>query len=674
MYNSIESKYKGALPLMKKDFSHGTVLKLTRYDTPETITRDFSLMKENGIDTVVIWPAAFYWEEKKEGYPFNTGKTVLELAERFGLKIIMELAGQLTVMEYIPDWKMKPEYYAYDNTNHRKMGQSSFGYLNYYHPEVNELICKHYNAAAKAYKDFPALLGYDIFNETMFSSYDKYSLGEFRNWLKNKYGTLERLNEVWERTYSDWEQIDVESWKWMSVMPEADYSEFRRLSIGIILRKWKKAVTDIDSKHMIIADNIHAQTLPGAAYARPQDDFDLKEAVGEIGMSFYPKQISGTRPDPNRWQIFDSFYAASKREGFYISEMQTHIQALFNYNTCCRPYELKRWCYEAYAAGAKGLIWWMWRPFDKGLQTLGRGLVDYKGRSTERLAQAHLLSKTFAEYGTLIPVRSKVGILYDTACDDLHRPLTNTYKLDKDIYLCSVHGAYKAFYDADVRADIVTINEINSYNTVVLTNNIVMDDTRAKALTTFVENGGTLIIDGRFGIITPFSQLSEMLPGGAMNRLCGQEFLDSDYEGLDYNYGDISVMGHFGRDLMSVTDGEVLGSFGDGYPAIVRKTYGKGKVLFFNTQLFYGYYLSPADDTLALIRKLAEELSLEPLNISGNVHARVAKSDGKVLFFIFNYENTDEYAEVSCKIDGRCYKATATVAANDSVIVEGIEI
>ena len=103
-------------------------------------------------------------------------------------------------------------------------------------------------------------------------------------------------------------------------------------------------------------------------------------------------------------------------------------------------------------------------------------------------------------------------------------------------------------------------------------------------------------------------------------------------------------------------------------------SYGKGKVLFFNTQLFYGYHLSPADDTLALIKKLTNELSLEQLEVNGTVSARVATGDGKVLFFVFNYGDKDEYAEVSCKIDGKLYKASATVAANDSIIVEGKKI
>ena len=80
---------------MKRNFLYGSVIKLTREDTPETIEKNFLQMKDSGFDTVVVWPAAFWWEEKKEGYPFNTGRTVLEIADKIGLGVIMELAGYL---------------------------------------------------------------------------------------------------------------------------------------------------------------------------------------------------------------------------------------------------------------------------------------------------------------------------------------------------------------------------------------------------------------------------------------------------------------------------------------------------------------------------------------------------------------------------------------------------
>ena len=54
---------------MKHSFLYGSVLKLTREDTAESIERHLALMKESGMDTVVIWPAFSGGRRKKKGIP-----------------------------------------------------------------------------------------------------------------------------------------------------------------------------------------------------------------------------------------------------------------------------------------------------------------------------------------------------------------------------------------------------------------------------------------------------------------------------------------------------------------------------------------------------------------------------------------------------------------------------
>ena len=128
---------------MKQPFLYGSVLKLTREDDAASISRHFKTMKESGMDTVVIWPAFFWWERQEEGYPFNTGRLVLDLAQEQGIRVVMELAGQLPTMEYLPDFEMKDDYYCLDAEGHPKRKHASFGVLNYFHPEVHRLICGH---------------------------------------------------------------------------------------------------------------------------------------------------------------------------------------------------------------------------------------------------------------------------------------------------------------------------------------------------------------------------------------------------------------------------------------------------------------------------------------------------------------------------------------------------
>lgn len=627
-------------------YTYGSVYKVTREDIPSGIEADFRKIKACGMNTVVVWPPVYYWEEKGPNYPFQTGLTILDIAEKIGLRVIVELAGQLSVFEYIPDYEMKESYYAIDGNGHREWGQDSFGFLNYFHPEVREKICTQFRSIARAYKGHPALYAYDIFNETMYHSFDSYTMKAFCGWLKQKYGTIEKLNQVWERTYTDFSQIRYEHHKWMSIMPKADYFAFRKAAIGIFLKDWCDTVRQEDPDHILIADNIHSQATLRGDYARPQDDYDLKNIVDEIGLSFYPKGVGGLFEAAERHQIFSGFADAARGEGFLVSEMQTHIQAMFNHTTTVKRYELKQWCYEAYASGAKALIYWMWRPFRKGLQTLGRGIVDHRSRETERFAMAREIGAVFQKFGVISPERGKVGIVYDPLSEDFQYLFTEAYDVDQQIYLSSVYGAYKLLFDLNIPCDMIRMEEIQLYPAVILSNKIVMTELEARILAEYISNGGICIADGRFGLVDETSMLFQELPGGHAYNLCGQDLLDSTCEELVFSDEGSSVPGFYGRDLMAVTDGTVLSAFMDGNPAVVKKQTGSGSMISINTFLFYGYAKDGDDARKACVKKLLNAAGIRQVSTNLDVKVKLGSAGSQRLVTAFNYTNRPQETTV----------------------------
>ena len=210
-----------------------------------------------------------------------------------------------------------------------------------------------------------------------------------------------------------------------------------------------------------------------------------------------------------------------------------------------------------------------------------------------------------------------------------------------------------------------TWDELGQYKAVILSNQIVMDDIRAQKLCAYVENGGTVIIDGKFGIIGNTARTLRQLPGGAANCLLGTSYLDADYEGLSFTYKDETIGGYCGRELMQVTDGEVLSRFADGFPAVVKKKYGKGTVLSFHTHLWYGYGKDEAPSHGKIAKALADEFSLRTFEIAGNVKVRVCgNEDGRVLF-VFNYSDVEQAAKIT--FEGRTFDVS--LAANDCVIL-----
>lgn len=641
-------------------FRLGAVLKLTREDTLTDIEKNFAGMKDAGFNTCVVWPAAFWWEEKTEFYPFNTGRELLKIAERMGIDIIMELAGQLTVMEYIPDFLMKPEYYARDVNGNVERWADSFGFLSYFHPEVNELICEHFKKAARAYREFPALVAYDVFNETMFRSFDEPTINEFRVWLREKYGTIENLNRVWERTYTEFGQVDYQTWKWMSIMPMADWNAFKNDTVKRFLKKWCDALRSEDRTHALISDNIHSQ-VTGVTYGRPQDDYGLKEVVDEIGMSFYPKQSSGTLPPERRWEIFDAYYDASGREGYCISEMQTHLQTLLRPTTAVRPNELRTWCAEAVSGGATGIIYWMWRPFTKGLQTLGRGLVDYKNRSTVRLEAASEFGRIMKETGPLKPRKAKAAVVYDPVSEHMQNALSND---DKLLYCESIYGIRRSMYDCDVPCDIIRFDEIDGYSVIFLTSKLVLTHEECVKLRGYVENGGVVICDGKTGIIDENSMLLSELPGGEANDLFGWEFMDADYTDLAFRFGGKEYDGFFGRDLAELRGGECIAQYSDGHAAVIRKRYGKGEVISITSYHYYGYAKN-GSNLRCLTETVAEKYGLRTYSVTSPLKVRICENDGYIAAFVFNY--TDAEVCGSIRADG--IRRDVTVPANDVVII-----
>lgn len=648
-----------------KTYYHGAVFKVTRDDDRCSIEQNLKQMKESGFNTVVVWPAFFWWEEKAEGYPFNTGRYILEKAEEIGLKIVMELAGQITTNEYMPDFLMKKEYYALTEQNSIEFGQPSFGFINYFHPEVNKIICDNFKDTAKAYKDYPALLGYDVFNETMYRSFDEYTIEEFRVWLREKYGTIENLNRVWERTYSDFSEVTYQKWKWLSVMPEADYYQFRKAAITRFMKNWCNAIREVDNEHPLIADNIHSMVTAPGSYDRPQDDFRLQDAVDIIGMSFYPKSPAGVFEPAMRWEIFEGMYSASRRKGFMLSEMQTHIQAIFNPTTAVYPHELKHWCYEAISSGAKGLVYWMWRPFTRGLQTMGRGLVDYKNRPTVRLDVAKEISEFFSKTNTLAPQKAKVAIVFEDFTEDLQKTYTRAYDVDEMIYINAIYGAYKAFFDAKIPCDIIRIDEIENYETVILVNELVMGKSVAEKLKKFVEKGGNVIIDGKTGIVDEESTVLHTVPGGDFNSYTGIDYIDSDYQNLEINLGGKTLQGYYSKDLVDVIDATVEATFSDGKPAIVSKTSG-GTVLTFNTQLFYGYEKTGDKTVLDYVKGLGERFNLNEYELEGDVNVKICENDQEYVVFIFNYTDSVQTGKITF-----CGKTEEfNVNANDVIVLK----
>lgn len=158
---------------------------------------DFRRMKEMNI--TVIRMAEFAWsifEPEEDQFDFSFFQKALDLAHQYGLSVIL---GTPTATP--PAW-LTSKYPEVLNAN--KDGvlyqHGMRRHTNYSGPIFRQQCEKIVRNMVIAYKDHPALIGWQIDNEFnchMDVFYAEADHVAFREWLKNRYESLENLNQAW---------------------------------------------------------------------------------------------------------------------------------------------------------------------------------------------------------------------------------------------------------------------------------------------------------------------------------------------------------------------------------------------------------------------------------------------------------------------------------------------
>jgi beta-galactosidase len=173
---------------------------------------DFRRMKEMNFSVIRI--AEFAWSifEPEEGvFQFDLFDRVLDLAQEYKLQVIL-----CTPTATPPAWLT----YKYPEVlNVSQVGityqHGQRRHYNYSSPIYRQLCARITTKMAEHYKNHPAVIGWQIDNELNCETNVFYAEADhtaFREWLQQKYKSLDKLNHAWgtvfwNQTYSAWEQV-----------------------------------------------------------------------------------------------------------------------------------------------------------------------------------------------------------------------------------------------------------------------------------------------------------------------------------------------------------------------------------------------------------------------------------------------------------------------------------
>src|SRR5580765_5316150 len=311
----------------------------------ETVTADSSrLWKEDllnikglGFNTVRTWVEWNVGEPQEGQYRLENLDLLLGLANEAGLRVIVQV-----YVDSAPEWvgKKYPDgrYAAQDGQP--IPSQAAPGYC-FDHRGVRKAILDFFQEVARHAAGSPAFYGWDLWSEPaalnwarvgyksepMFC-YCSSSMERFRLWLKNKYGTLDRLNEAWHRTFTEWNQVEPP--RYGTILTYTDFMDWRvyyGYKLAEDLKMRNDAVKAIDPAHVTTshAPNPSPLVRTLADPYDPTDDYVMKDSVDFFGTSFYPKL---TAPEHN-WTLerrvlaMDLTASMTGGRGFFVGELQS---------------------------------------------------------------------------------------------------------------------------------------------------------------------------------------------------------------------------------------------------------------------------------------------------------------------------------------------------------------
>ncbi|MFD2611719.1 beta-galactosidase [Paenibacillus gansuensis] len=631
---------------------------------PESLwSDDFRRMREMNISVIRI--AEFGWAilEPEEGnFRFELFDKAVDLAHEYGLQVIL---GTPTATP--PAW-LTEKYPEVLNASREGVlfRHGMRRHYNYSSAKYRELGNRITAKMAERYGNHPAVIGWQIDNELNCEISEFYAEADhaaFREWVRNKYGTLDRLNEawgtvVWSQTYTDWGQIYLSR-------PNPGQSPNPHLLLDEKRFTSDNAISFAGEQADIIRAAAPSQWITTNGLFGRLDNHDLTEQhLDFFSYDSYP-QFATIFPEGGVEPLMDRRWGASLSNvrsvspQFCVMEQQAGPGGWVNRIEMAspRPGQLRLWTYQSVLHGADMVLYFRWRTATVGTEIYWHGINDYHNRPNRRVRELTQVGEEFTRLGELAAGSEyKAGIAiirdydnqWDAEFDVWHGPLNGQ----------SVKSWYKQLQYQHIPADYLylkndtLVEDLLRYEVLVYPHPAILPDERAAVLEAYVRQGGKLVFGARTGYKDIHGRCPMRPLPGPVAGLCGitvEDFtlIKGTVEAPLLQWGaalenvkttggnEIRAAGF--NDILSVEaeDVEVTAVYASDYyagqPAMTKRKVGQGEVW------YYGAAFSEP-----VVDKLLEWLGLESpvkewLTLPKSVEMGIRSKDGQDLIFLLNY-------------------------------------
>ncbi|NYI03508.1 beta-galactosidase [Allostreptomyces psammosilenae] len=559
----------------------------------EVWDEDVRLMREAGVNVVSL--AIFSWariQPTADTWDFAWLDEVMDLLHAGGIGV--DLA---TATASPPPWltTAHPEILPVTATG-ETLWPGARQHWRPTSPVFREHALRLVTAMAERYADHPALVAWHVNNELGCHNVYDYSddaARAFRQWLRERYGSLEALNHAWgtafwSQRYSDWGQIlpPRRAASHPNPTQQLDFKRFSSDALKEHLRAEREVLRAITPDVPVTTNFMVMGETKGMNYADWASEVDFvsndhyvtpgPQALDELSFSAnLTGNIAGGRP-------------------WFLMEHSTSAVNWQPVNRAKRPGELARDSLLHVAHGADAVCFFQWRQSAAGAEKYHSAMVPHAGPDSDVFRSVVALGATLRE---LAPVAgstrrpARAAILFDWHswwASELDSHPTSRLR-----YRQEALDWYSAFLALGVRADVVPAGAgLDDYALVVAPVLYSLPQALAKELTAYVEGGGHLVTTYFSGIVDENDHAWLGGYPGPLRDLLGirvEEFsplLDEETVALDDG-----TTGSLWTDQITVSapDVEVLARYATGHhagrAAITRRPVAGGSAAHVSTRL-----------------------------------------------------------------------------------------
>jgi len=610
----------------------------------ERLDEDIRMMKEAGINLVRIAESTWSTHEPQNGvFDFSSVDRVLDAMHKAGIRVIVG-----TPTYAVPTWMVKehPDVLAETPDGPGRYGARQImdianpTYLFYAERIIRKLISR--------VCDHPAVIGYQVDNETKHyrTSGPNVQL-RFVKYVREKFGTVERLNEAfglayWSNRINSWEDFP-------SVVGTingslgAEFAKFQRRLVTEFLAWQTSIVSEYKRPGQFVTHNFDFEWRGYSFGVQPDvDHFEAAKALDIAGVDIYhPSQDELTGKEI-------SFGGDSTRslKGTNYFVLETQAQAFPNWTPY--PGQLRLQAFSHLASGADMVEYWHWHSIHNSFETYWKGLLSHDLGPNPTYDEAKTIGRDFARLSPKLvhlKKRNRAAILVSnealTALDWFPLPGGNVRYNDV------VRLMYDRLYEMNVGVDVLHpgSDSFESYDLIAVPALYAASDELLARLNRFVENGGHVVYTFKSGFADENVQVRAGAQPGLIGEACGVRYsqfvepksvtLKGDPFGVGEEQSGVSVW----MELLTPTTADVLAWYDHphwgAYAAITENRHGKG------TATYVGCLPSAAVMGKVLERAVKaaglwgadQELSFPLIVKSGTNEA------GKTIRYYFNYSD-----------------------------------